>query len=127
MALEQQRPAQKIGNIVFERYVYDGPQGTGFLDFEYKIVAGEIQQKIVHTGPEIRPVHDFQDILDFDVTKIQITGTTTELLDVVKIVETPPGSGSFQRIIVQETHQVAVFGPVVITVKHPYKALFFGL
>lgn len=124
---EIQRPPQKIGAIVFERQVYSGPSGDGFIDFEYRAVGSNLEMKQTHVGPEARPSHDYQVVPDISRLESQITGTTQENLDVVKYVETPPGSGNFIRIIVQETHQVAVFGDVLVVSKHPYKAQFFGL
>lgn len=123
---EQQLPV-KVGDTVFERHVYRSPQGDGQIDFEYRVVGGELEMKQTHVGAENRPSHDFQVIPDVVRTERQQTGTTPELADVVKYVETPPGSGNFQRVIVQETINVPVYGDVQVTDKHPYKARFFGL
>jgi hypothetical protein len=37
-----------------ERHEYQGPQGDGFIDFEYRTVDGVKQMRSKHTGPEKR-------------------------------------------------------------------------
>lgn len=129
MPLEQQRPPDKIGNIVFERHVYEGPSGFGLIDYQYRIQpTDKLMQSANHIGPENRASHGFVEILDVTRNVRTQTGTIPVLMDVVKFVESIPGSGNFDlRIIVQETHNQPVFTDVPTIVKHPYKARFFGL
>jgi len=128
VANESQRPDDKVGNIVFERHVYSGPQGDGFIDFEYKKIGLDMLKKVTHVGPEARPSHDYEVVADENFTERQQTGTTPVLVDVVTYVESTPGSGIFdQRIITQETHNQPVYSDVAVVRKHPYKAKHFAL
>lgn len=125
--MEQQILDHKVGDVVLERHVYLGPQGHGYIDFEYRMNGQDIEKKVTHVGVENRPSHDFQVVPDETRTERQITGTTQETMDVVKEVETPVGSGQYQRIIVQEQHSLPVYSDVQVTYKHPYKAKHFGV
>lgn len=119
--------AEKIGSIVYETYIYRSPRGDGELQYEYRKSGTDMERKLTHVGPEPIASYDWQVVTDQTVTEKQQTGTTNETLDVVKYVETAPGSGILQRIVVQEQHSVPVYSNVQVVVKHPYKALYFGL
>lgn len=43
-----------------ERHVYSGPQGSGYLDYEYKTVDGVNYIKCTHVGPENRESYDWR-------------------------------------------------------------------
>lgn len=129
MSKENQRPDDKVGNHVFERHTYSGPLGDGYIDYDYKINgADKLMVKADHFGPEARESHGYKEIPDVIEIEKQQSGTVPVLMDVVKMVETTPGSGIFdKRIIVQETYDQPVYSDVQVVRKHPYKAKHFGL
>ena len=125
---KQQIKDEKIGSIVYETHVYTSPRGVGSIAFEYRKSGQDMEMKKTHTGVEDIASHDFQVVADEVRDELQQTGVTPVLMDVVKYIESTPGSGIFdQRIIVQETHDQPVYSLVQTTYKHPYKAKHFGL
>ena len=124
---KQQIKDEKIGSIVYETHVYQSPLGPGSIQYEYRKSGQDMERKKTHVGPEAIADEDWTVVPDVTVDEQQQTGTTTENLDVWRQVENPPGSGTFERVLTQETHQVPVYSTVQVTYKHPYKAKHFGL
>lgn len=47
-----------------ERHEYQGPRGSGHIDFFYKTINGKKLVKVDHYGPESRPSHDWMEEKD---------------------------------------------------------------
>lgn len=56
MTLKEQklRHIDPEDGIEKETHIYSGPQGQGFIEFEFRVVSGVKQMRSKHTGPEKR-------------------------------------------------------------------------
>lgn len=54
MAFDQVWPTKQPDGTVFERHVYSGPQGDGFIDIVYQQNGADLEVKYDHHGPEQR-------------------------------------------------------------------------
>ena len=128
--MEEQKLPYKDGDIVKERHVYKGPKGEGYIDYEYRMNAGELEYKGTHVGPEARVVpKDWTQLPDRVETQSQVTGQEDKVVDEVLTIIDPDDPGeaplyNYKKIVERKTVQVPVYSDVEVTIKHPIKEDF---
>ena len=128
--MEKQILPYKDGDIVKERHVYSGPKGEGYIDFEYRMNAGELEYKGTHVGPESLDVpSEWTQLPDRNETEKQITGQEDKVVDEVLTIIDPDNPGTapnynLKEIVERKTVQVPVYSDVPVVIEHPIKESF---
>lgn len=105
----------------------DGNEGT--IVYEYRKQGDKMQRRATHTGTGSgKDNYDWMNIEDDVISVDRVVSTTPVQLNVVKNVETVPGSGVYDKqVVVQETHNQPTYGKQNVTIKHPHKAQYFAM
>lgn len=122
--MKQKLPKKDPDGIVRETHVYSGPQGDGFIVYEYRMNGADIEVKAEHTGPEARnlPVN-WTTIPDTQITETVQASTKKETVDeVIEVIEV---DGKREAVVRKEV-DVPVYEERVKVLKHPHKDKFFG-
>lgn len=121
--MKQKLAKKDPDGIVRETHVYSGPQGDGFIVYEYRMNGTEIEVKAEHTGPEARN-------LPVNWTAIPDTQTTEKFKARIKketvneVVEVVEGE-AVRKAVVRKEVDVPVYEERVKILKHPHKQKFF--
>ena len=118
--------AKKTGDIVTEIHEYTGPNGTGEVTYEYKMIGQDIYRKKTKTGAEVITTYDFTKIEDDMIEVKAAAGTEDVIYQVLKVVPDDANPGYDKNIVVQESYTIPKFTYSMVPRTHPYKAQFFG-
>lgn len=121
--MKQKLAKKDPDGIVRETHVYSGPQGDGFIVYEYRMNGTEMEVKAEHTGPEARelPVNwtaipDVQTTEKFEARKKK--ETIDEVIEVIDV------EGN-RKAVVRKEVDVPVYEERIKLLKHPHKEKFF--